>query len=73
MNFIKLFEEFTETPKNTPLLYKDDNLEVKVVKTYDSSKEQGKDTNWCSNQEHGFYDTIKLPICIALISKMDTN
>ena len=55
MKFIRLFEEFTETPKNTPLLYKDDNLEVKVVKTYDSSKEQGKDTNWCSNQEQGFY------------------
>lgn len=55
MKFIRLFEEFTETTKNTPLLYKDDNLEVKVVKTYDSSKEQGKDTNWCSNREQGFY------------------
>ena len=55
MKFIRLFEEFTETPKNTPLLYKDDNLEVKVAKTYDSSREQGKDTNWCSNQEQGFY------------------
>jgi len=31
MKFIRLFEEFTETPKNTPLLYKDDNLEVKVL------------------------------------------
>ena len=55
MNFIKLFEEFTETPKNTPLLYKDANLEVKVVTTFDASKEQGKDTGWCSNQQHGFY------------------
>lgn len=55
MKILKLFEEFTETPKNTPLLYKDDNLEVKVVKTYDSSRDQGKDTNWCSNQEQGFY------------------
>ena len=55
MNFIKLFEEFTETPKNTPLLYKDANLEVKVVTTFDASKDQGKDTGWCSNQQHGFY------------------
>jgi len=55
LNFIKLFEEFTETSKNTPLLYKDDNLEVKVVKTLDSSIEQGKNSNWCSNYSDGFY------------------
>ncbi len=60
MKFIRLFEEFTETPKNTPLLYKDDNLEVKVVKTYDSSKEQGKNTNWCSNDKGGFYAHNKI-------------
>lgn len=50
----KLFE-FKETESNTPVLYKDDNLEVKVVKTFDACKEQGKDTNWCSNREYGFY------------------
>jgi hypothetical protein len=55
MNFIKLFEEFTETSKNTPLLYKDDNLEVKVATTFDSVKQQNKDTNWCSTNPGGFY------------------
>ena len=55
MNFIKLFEEFTETPKNTPLLYKDDNLEVKVSKTFDSVKIQNKNTSWCSTSPGGFY------------------
>lgn len=59
MIFVKLFEEFKETPKNTPVLYKDDNLEVKVVKTFDSSKEQGKDTSWCSNYINGFYSHSK--------------
>jgi hypothetical protein len=59
MTFIKLFEEFTETPKNTPLIYKDDNLEVKVATTFDSSKEQGKSTNWCSNNKGGFYSHNK--------------
>ena len=38
MKYINLFEEFKETPKNTPLLYKDDNLEIKVAKTFDSAK-----------------------------------
>lgn len=50
----KLFE-FKETESNTPLLYKDDNLEIKVVKTFDACKEQGKDTRWCSNMRSGFY------------------
>ena len=50
----KLFE-FKETESNTPVLYKDDNLEIKVVKTFDACKEQGKDTGWCSNMSHGFY------------------
>ena len=50
----KLFE-FKETESNTPVLYKDDNLEVKVVKTFDACKEQGKDTSWCSNLPVGFY------------------
>jgi hypothetical protein len=59
MNFIKLFEEFTETPKNTPLLYKDDNLEVKVAATFDSSKQQNKNTSWCSTSPGGFYSHNK--------------
>jgi hypothetical protein len=50
----KLFE-FKETKSNTTLLFKDDNLEIKVVKTFDSCKEQGKDTRWCSNKPSGFY------------------
>ena len=50
-----LLEKFKENEKNTPVLYKDDNLEVKVVKTLDAAKEQGKDTNWCSNDKYGFY------------------
>lgn len=54
-----ILEEFKETPKNTPFLYKDNNLEVKVVKTLDSSKEIGKDTAWCSNKPDGFYSHNK--------------
>lgn len=50
-----IFEKFVETKSNTSNLYKDDFLEVKVVKTFDSCKEQGKDTYWCSNKESGFY------------------
>ena len=33
----KLFE-FVETEKNTPTLYKDENVEVKVAKTFDATK-----------------------------------
>ncbi len=59
MKYLRRFEnflfEFKETDKNTPVLYKDDNLEVKVVKTPDASREQGKNTNWCSNSKSGFY------------------
>ena len=47
--------EFKETEKNTPLLYKDKNIEVKVSKTFDSVKLQNKDTNWCSSSKYGFY------------------
>lgn len=47
--------EFVETEKNTPTLYKDDNLEVKVSKTFDSAKQQNKNTNWCSSSSYGFY------------------
>ena len=50
----KLFE-FVETSQNTPTLYKDDNLEVKVSKTFDSTKQQNKDTNWCSTNRSAFY------------------
>ena len=59
MKIVKKFEnfilEFKETEKNTPILFKDDNLEVKVVKTFDSCAEQGKDTDWCSNKKDGYY------------------
>lgn len=59
MKIVKKFEkfilEFKETEKNTPILFKDDNLEVKVVKTFDSCVEQGKDTDWCSNKKDGYY------------------
>lgn len=54
----KLFE-FVETSQNTPTLYKDDNLEVKVSKTFDSIKQQNKDTAWCSTSPSGFYSHNK--------------
>lgn len=50
----KLFE-FVETEQNTPTLYKDENIEVKVAKTFDSTKQQNKDTNWCSSNIGAFY------------------
>ena len=50
----RLFE-FVETSTNTPLLYKDDNIEVKVTKTYDATKKQNVGTNWCSSSKGGFY------------------
>ncbi len=50
----RLFE-FFETPQNTPTLYKDENLEVKVSKTFDSTKQQNKDTIWCSSNRGAFY------------------
>lgn len=53
--FTEYILEFKETEKNTPILYKDDNLEVKIVKTLDACKEQGKNTGWCSNSAQGFY------------------
>lgn len=66
MKHVMLFETFIdfknnvdtkskETSSNTITLYKDDNLTVKVVKTFDSCLELGKDTNWCSNQKSSFY------------------
>jgi hypothetical protein len=36
-------------------LYSDKELEVVVVKSFDSCKEQGKNTGWCSNIKDGFY------------------
>lgn len=42
-------------PKEMPLLFKDDKLEVRVVKTFNAAKYQGKNTNWCSNHDYGFY------------------
>lgn len=56
---IKLFNEFMENEHNTPTLYKDDNLEIKVAKTLDSAKNQNKDTSWCSSDAYGFYSHNK--------------
>lgn len=50
----RLFE-FVETSTNTPMLYKDDNIEVKVTKTYDATKKQNVGTNWCSSSKGAFY------------------
>ncbi len=47
--------EFKETEQNTPTLYKDENLEVKVAKTFDSAKLQNQNTSWCSSSKQGFY------------------
>lgn len=57
MRYLKTYKlyEFTETPKNTPVLYKDDSVEVKVSKTLDSAKKQNIDTYWCSSSASGFY------------------
>lgn len=47
--------EFKETSKNTPVIFSNNDLTIKVVKTFDSCKELGKDTSWCSNNKNGFY------------------
>ena len=61
MRYLKRYKifEFTETPKNTPVLYKDDNIEVKVSKTFGSTKKQNIDTYWCSSSPTGFYSHNK--------------
>lgn len=51
--------EFKETEQNTPTLYKDENLEVKVAKTFDSVKLQNQNTAWCSSYPEGFYSHNK--------------
>lgn len=53
--FQKFILEFKENEKNTPTLYKDDNIEIKVAKTLDSAKKQNKNTHWCSSSKEGFY------------------
>lgn len=57
MKYLKSFKifEFVETKKNTPVLYKDNNIEVKVTKTYDATKNQNVGTSWCSSSKRGFY------------------
>lgn len=57
MKYLKSYRlfEFVETSTNTPMLYKDDNIEVKVTKTYDATKKQNVGTNWCSSSKGGFY------------------
>jgi len=51
----KLFEDRTPKYKEMPTLYQDENLVVKVVKTFKAAEEQGKNTNWCSKHPGGFY------------------
>ena len=53
--FNKFILEFKENEHNTPTLYKDENLEIKVAKTFDSAKLQNQNTNWCSSSKQGFY------------------
>jgi len=51
----KLFEDKTPKYKDMPTLYQDENLVVKVVKTFEAAVEQGKGTRWCSNNPGGFH------------------
>lgn len=61
MKYLKTYKifEFVETEKNTPTLYKDGSLEVRVAKTLDSAKQQNRDTSWCSTSPSGFYSHNK--------------
>lgn len=64
MKHLFLFETFIEfekerqskkeTPKNTHLIYSDDKMTIKVVKTLDSSRAVS-DPQWCSTRAEGFY------------------
>lgn len=54
MKHLILFEKFTESKKNTVIIYEDDDLVVKLVRTLDSSKKIS-DPQWCSTSPHGFY------------------
>ena len=72
MKLLRFFE-FKEHPKNTDTLYEDDNVSVKVVKTYKASKNIGKNTAWCSNSRQGFTMHNTTLICIDLFSKMGIN
>ena len=64
MKYLFLFETFIEfekerqskkeTPKNTHLIYSDDKMTIKVVKTLDSSKAIS-DPQWCSTTPDMFY------------------
>jgi len=64
MKHLFLFETFIEfekerqskkeTPKNTHLIYSDEEMTIKVVKTLDSSKTIS-DPQWCSTSSEGFY------------------
>ncbi len=54
VKFQQFILEFKETERNTPTLYKDDNVEIKVVKTLDSARQQNINTNWCSSSKIGF-------------------
>ncbi len=64
MKHLFLFETFIEfkkerqskkeTPKNTHLIYSDEEMTIKVVKTLDSSRAVS-DPQWCSTRAEGFY------------------
>lgn len=54
MLYLELFEKFVENTKNTPLIFENDEITIKVVKTLDSSKKIS-DPQWCSVQKTGFY------------------
>lgn len=64
MKHLFLFETFIEfekerqskkeTPKNTHLIYSDEEMTIKVVKTLDSSRAVS-DPQWCSSSSEGFY------------------
>jgi hypothetical protein len=49
----KLFE--LKGSEKYKILYKDDNLTVVVVKSFDSCKIYGADTEWCSNYIESYY------------------
>jgi hypothetical protein len=51
---VLLFEQFTETKKNSHVIYKDKNLTIKIPKTLDASINIS-DPQWCSVSASGFY------------------
>jgi len=54
MKYLKRFNELKGIER-FDVLFKSDDIEVVVVKSFDSCKEFGKNTGWCSNEKDGFY------------------